>query len=386
MVTKRREIEPPDVDENGVQFLPDARQDAQDLLPSDADIAADEDQLEQLLADMPRSHNSAVSIYRLGANRKHSFLFSTVPGEITFPALLAKLRDEYEGGDFRVHGRAGGKLVFNEFVSVEAPKKKPVSEFDIEAMVRQRIEGNRSPSNDIAMLASTLQQGFLELGKLIVNNAPRVNESDLEERFMNRMLQMKSLFQPEKPVDNSIGIETFLKGVEFSRTLADGAAEATEMSVLKEAIQTVGPVIMQAMAQPKVSATAPITRPPQLAPRPVAVPGVAIPSMQTMDAQLDENMKALMGWYINRLVKAAAAESDPYAYAVQILDEFDEAKIREFITNDGAFDRIVALVPEAANYRQWFIDLKVEIQDTLDGPFEDSPESVQDSGTGDKPV
>ena len=363
--------EEPDDDEVDTTVAP--------LIPPEAyspqsEMNPDEEALQRFLADMPTSDNAGVSVYRLGLNRKHSFLFSFTPGELDYPQLLAKLRDEYEGGNFRVHGRNGAQLVFNEFVSVEAPKRKPITESDIDALVRAKLSNAQPSTDQTAMLAQMMQQGFAQIAQALTQSRPVLSPEEQEDRFMQRMIQMKTLFdRPAQAQPEGSGIETFLKGLEFGKSIMEGVGEASELDVMRDAVKSFGPALLGAMQQggaPSQAAT----------PTPPARPRV--PAPKPLAQAVNDNMKALQIFYIGRMVNAAKQDSDPYAYAVSVVDEFDEAKIREFIGAPDSFDKIAALVPEAANYRPWFEAVAKEAIAILDGEEDEGDDGGIDNAPG----
>ena len=206
-------------------------------------------ELEKLLADLPPTDDNSVNIYRVLPNRQQSWIFSFTPGEINYSQLLVRLRDEFEGGTFRIVGRNMGDYVFNRGIMIERPKARPVQ--DVGEIVRQQLaaaspQGHSSDNTVLLEVLRVMQAGFSELGRAIV--AGGQNPGDSEDRFMQRMVQMRALFAPEK-VPESSGIDTFLKGLEFGKSVMDNAGNANELDVMRDAVKSFGPVLVQAMSK-----------------------------------------------------------------------------------------------------------------------------------------
>ena len=226
-------------------------------LENDGHFIGNADPFEMAIAEFPSSAEDAtISVNRVQLNNSLAFLFSYHPDEYSIAQLQTKLRDEYGGGKFRIRGVANKKLRINQIIHIEAPIKK-TSDIIAVAPANQ----GQSQNDIIFALMQTMNQGFQELGKLIVqsaqNNAPSYDPQEAEDRFMNRMLQMKSLFGDNAPKQGA-PVELFMKGIELGKELMGSTGESTTMDVVKEAIKTLGPALAGAMLIDKQK---PIPRP-----------------------------------------------------------------------------------------------------------------------------
>ena len=368
---------------------------------NDGHFVGNSDPFEMALAEFPTSDDATISVNRVQLNNSLAFLFSYHPDEYSISQLQTKLRDEYGGGKFRIRGVAGKKLRINQIIHIEALVKKP----DALAIVPTQNVGQNQ--NDIIFaLMQTMNQGFQELGKLIVqssqHNAPVYDPQEAEDRFMARMLQMKSLFGESAPKQDA-PVELFLKGLEFGKEIMGSAGESTTMDIVKEAIKTLGPALAGAMLIdkqkmiPSPQAGAPLiprTRPSHARadaiPSPVVVPYQpfgqvsppymgAPPLAQTQpiahdsvndDTNETEKMRALIKKYVGDLCIAASANEDVTPYAQKVILDLGEDTIGDYLEEGNLIKELGNYEPQIYHHVEWFTLLSAKLEELI---FDDVP-------------
>ena len=76
------------------------------------------------------------------------------------------------------------------------------------------------------------------------------------------------------------------------------------------------------------------------------------------------------------ILAAAASVSDPWPFAGMVLQFFDEAQINTYIHAPDWFEKLRAEMPEAANHRAWFDQLRADVLEQLAGEGEPLGELV----------
>lgn len=350
---------------------------AQELFGSNPDDGEPEDvALLDVLADLgANAADALVNVYRIEPNtKKLKYLYRCMPVEFN----METLRDDYDGGDFRIHVKRDGLLLANKAISVETPRKKPEPLAPVIAPQQ---------NNDLAvMMMQVMQTGFEKLGTLIVeasrgNQVPPVNPADLEDRFMNRMVMMRQLFDPGTKNDSAQLMEMFTKGITIAKELGGGGGESSEMDVLNNAIRTLGPALAGAASLPSMASPVSLPPPqqsftnpnmlsrqsvpvaaqtPQIPSRPAA-PSVTAPgqpqqtpsSAQAPGDQMQQMMK-----YVAILAEKAKANKDPALYADLIIDELGPDQVKELLADPALLDKAAMMFPDIALYKEWFENLR----------------------------
>ena len=80
--------------------------------------------VDALISEFRGVDDTTLSVFRQGVGKNRlAFLFSSTPDDMTGSEIMEKCRDEYMGGDFRMHVRDAAGLVKNVGFSTEAPKE-----------------------------------------------------------------------------------------------------------------------------------------------------------------------------------------------------------------------------------------------------------------------
>ena len=83
------------------------------------------------------------------------------------------------------------------------------------------------------------------------------------------------------------GIDVFLKGLEFGKTIMENAGDSSEMDVMKEAVKTLGPAFMQVLSTSPSAAPTPAVRP-----YPARIAAPPPPLQEKVDANMQMIIKA----------------------------------------------------------------------------------------------
>ncbi len=342
-------------------FLPQAT-------PPQDDSLTDDMALLNALADLGQTDNDAkVNVYRADAikgNRGGAFLFSCSPDEFS----LEKLRDEYGGGNYRVHVRANGGLVANKLVAVEEPKNKPaLPQAQIAADVMQPITA----------MTQAMITGFENLGKLIIQSQqPKESRADM----LRELLLYKEIFgASNQPQVNPL--EFVKQGIDLAKELgAGGGKETGTMDVMMQLLDTFGKPIAEtianAQAQQRLNPpqVQPVVSAPQLTNNAVIapVPASAAVMTESQPVQLDGDTMQAMRGYLDFLIAQAQAGNDVYTYAGMVLDSAPTEQIDQFIDRPDWLNYLAQFQPEIRNHELWFTQLRDAIKELLT----DEPEGV----------
>ena len=341
------------------------------------ELTQEEEDLQGILAELGTARNVTMSLYRTGSGRKLAFLFSCQPSDYSLGELQERLRDEYDGGDFRIQVRKGSKLMVNQGLSVEAPKKlkeyeKPKeNNNDIVALIATMNENSRQSSDDMRTLMMKQSQDNMNMVlKMMEIQAQNNNQKDSGPDMFTMLATFKELFGDKKEDP----MNTFLKGLEFGKELGSGNED-----ILTTAVKTFGKPIAdmvehfnQASPIPAPAASRQQMKPqkPQQQIENKPAPNNA-PENQA-EGQDEVLLKLLeLKPYINMLVVAASQDADIDTYANMVLDQVDNNTLYQVLNNNEYWDKFFIVVQPANQFRQWFEDLRVTVLDYLNQDSED---------------
>jgi hypothetical protein len=339
------------------------------IIPQD-DTIPDDMALLNALADLGQTDNDAkVNVYRADAikgNRGGAFLFTCSPDEFT----LEKLRDEYGGGNYRVHVRANGGIVANKLVAVEEPKNKP------QAPVAQIAADVMQP---ITAMTQAMISGFENLGKLIV--AAQVQQQGRKE-MLEEMLLYKNMFSSSsQPQQNPF--EIFKEALALTKELVPGAGGESEMGatgVMMKLLDKFGEPLSNVLLQAQANKASTSSAPPivqansqaiQLNPAALTAPvHAALPKPE------DDAIMAQMKQYLNFLIEQAKQNNDVYTYAGMVLDMAPQEQVDAMLERDDWLTMLATFEPDVLNYAPWFTNLRAAMLEML------TPESEPDNNDG----
>lgn len=333
------------------------------------------------LAELGTEDSATVTVYRdVKGRATGSYLFRCTPGEFSVADVMDKLRDEYEGGVFRVVVTANGQRVRATMIEVEPPKKsafgfleKPVqppqqNTSDLANVLLQMQESNRAQAELMRESFMQMQQQntqtLLEIFKAQAGGTEKTTTAEM----LNLLTIARSLAAPSEIAQGPEKmIEMFFEGMKQGRELSsDGGGEK---NILQTALETFGPAIAELAGrvnqqQPQPQRRPPINQQHQQLQRPseqIAAPieGEVQPIQPQPANQMDEMLVAAQP-YIAMLVNAAAQEADPEVYANLLLDQLPHENLREYLENDINFNMLLTYFPPSANneLRPWFDSLR----------------------------
>ena len=337
-----------DVDPETGRILEDD-ENGRESLSSDQDRAIDE-----IIGEFEKSDENIV--YRASINKvpdgykkggKEEWCFDVDSAEIT--GMRLRLRDEYGAGIYRVRVYKNNKLIRQFDYHIAKPSiTKPIVSNDNPAL-NAMAEQIRILSENQTKLMERLLAG---------NQAPQSNSID---DFVKLSTVMKNLAPPQiahegnNGMSMKDGMELFTKGMELAGEMrGDGGDNWT--GVFKELLKglPVGEIIsnlskLQMQRRPQLAGPQQPQRQPQFQTPPLNNQDGNSPA--ATGAVLEQQMKYLIGKAINN--------SDPSLYAEWLLDNADQALIRQMANDPNVLGQLAVVFPRLndANIRQWFVEL-----------------------------
>lgn len=342
-----------------------------------------------LLSELGGNRDYTINVYRSGVGRKTPFLFTGSVDEYTLGELQEKLRDEYGGGDFRIHIRNSKGLVSNKGISVEAPRKKEEGE-------KYREKDNRDSDRFtelMMMMQESQRESREQLQTMMVESANRqtdmlmrmmelnaANKSQKSERdIIDYIPLFKELFANDKKEENPL--DYFFRGIEFGKEV--GGNEDVLSTMAKSVL---GPLTQIGLAN-QSQQNRPLLRAPVPAPKPQApsAPESTAPQSEpqnngpTMTPEQQQQMEQMQP-YLRMLLTAAENGSDPYSYATMILDVIGDDAAATYIVPAENYNALMTQAPaEIQMHRQWFDSVRDVVVELLADSGE-SGQHVEQSG------
>lgn len=330
--------------------------------------------LSNVLADLGGESDAKVNVYLVEPGKGNSFVGTFDPVSFSIEAI----QQTYGAGEYKIHVRRDGRLVANRTIRIAQPKTA-----QIPAM--SPLTGK----DDINKLAETMNAGFQSMANMLAQAVQSVAANQPKSKTTQEMLQemmlMKQLLEPPQPAQNANQIDLFMKGIEFAQGITPREGDPGAGEIILEAIKNFGGVLSQAKTMP--SAPAPVRQVP-LPPAPAQPSHAAQPAQAPQPARApqpaqfaqpstDENMNLAKRMYLNLLLKNAEVDNDPMTYAALAIDVQGETAVREFVNRPQWFDLLCSELPEAANYRPWFEEMRENILTLLSqtAPAEDLTET-----------
>lgn len=281
-------------------------------------------------------------------------------------SVLARLRDEYQGGEFELRVIRGNRIFKRKRVAIEAPKV---------AQIYKKPESELSGENLLNVLEKQ-QENFLKSVSEIFNAVkPAVQESPIKQMaemmaLLDKMKTYNNAGQP--PPAQQLSLMDQLKDVlEVQKLLSSGKPESGETSngdIILSLLENIGKPFTEHLAK-----NAPAQQ----------LPGPAIDKINQDKKAKGESVNMIkIG--INVLLAAAKKDSDPAIYVDLILDRFDENQIKQYLTNPAAMENIIKMQPDIANYQNWFTELLSLVKAQVETPATLKAENSHNGN--DKPV
>ena len=319
------------------------------------------DDLSDVLAELGGIDDAKINIYRAGGAkgmRGGEFVDSIHPIEFS----LQWLRDNYGGGEYRVHVRGNGRIITNRMVKIADPIRR--SETAPNSGVNNMSFGG------LEKLVETMQAGFMQLGQLIVKSAEvsrpaQVDPMAMQQQTMQMLLTMKQFVEPSQPQGNSSdAMSMFLKGLEVAKELKGDFSdrEPGSSDILLKAVEAFAPAIASMAATPKPQQIQPQMMPALPLPEQFAQPAQNFSTGDVMTQQLKQ--------YSAMLVMLARDNKDPYAYASLICDSTEPSEILAVVNRPDVYTYLASINPDLGDpsIRPWLDEFISEIKNILTPP------------------
>jgi len=327
------------------------------------------------MADQPKLTVYAQPADSMGRNatRGQEFLFDCDLDEYEFTQLLARLRDQYGTGRYRLIARDGkGGFLFNRGVTIRAPKKPD------DATARPQ-----NPSDMFETFSRIMEQQQARTEQMIQRLMSGQKSGGLfDGGGMEQMALMFGMIEKVSGIFSGKAVQTDIVG-EFQKLAAlketmaglfdhdSGGAGKGLHDTLTETIRTLGPLFVegarqQSQGQPRrdpARLAAPATQAAQAA---QAAPSAAKPNPGSRPAaQMTEEEKVLHA-KINLLVNLAGAGMDPESIADSVLDQTADEHLpalKGFVEAPDVLEQMAAMNGQVLHYRQWFTALRDSLRD-----------------------
>lgn len=291
--------------------------------------------------------------------RKLSFLFDCGLDEYEYSQLLAKLRDEYGSGTYRIQGRdAKGGMLFNRAISIEAPQKTD-----------DRRE--RDPSHTFAsfqrIMAEQQERTEALIERLTTRGAAGQTQAQNPLEMMAAMMGMVTNLMTvmntgtaAKPTDALAEMKRFAEFQTIGKQLfgIDGDGGGNEKNIhdtISKTIETFGPMLMQGAAALQARAPQPQRRLPNPSPTPSASNAPNQPRPETMENKPAADPK--LAAQVAVLLSNARAHVAPEVMAQSVLDMTPDDRLDAlyaFVSDPEMLAKMAAVNPGVNEYREWF--------------------------------
>lgn len=334
--------------------------------------------LMQKLDEMESQENASFRVYRQhsGNTSKMSFLFTVPADQFSLEELLSKIRDEYGGGDFRVHLRgptnAGtNQLIANRIFSIETKQEK-----------ERPIE---TKTNELAPVVDRLMERIERMEerdreRAMQNHQPPADPFAMMERVTG-MLSNLGGFMPQQNQQQKSLLEQMKELKELQEMAGDLSGESNSgfTELVKNGLQPMLDIMKEdAKARKEARESGQPYQPAQ--PQPQQNP-TGNNAMQNLGS-LDEGTKAMLS-NVRTLLVAAQRNGNPDTYADIVLDFVPEEKHIElfnFLSLPDCIETVKKHFPEVAAHETWFITLRDSILAQFDG--DDGPGDTSDHVDG----
>lgn len=335
--------------------------------------------LMSFLSELGSTESAHVSVYRdVKGSARGAYLFRCTPSEFSLADVMDKLRDEYDGGNFRVVVYANGQRCKNELVQVEGPKKSAfdfmnkgqppapaIPQNDLASALLQIQESMRAQSDSMRdMMLSQQQENtrmlLTVLEKSAGNNAPPQQTSLAE---LVQLLTVAQTIGGAKSDSSSSEkmLEMFFRGMDQGREQAGGEGD----SVLVTAVKAFAPALadIAKLASSQAQPPQPLQ---QRQPEPKKIELNPAPGSQQLpieanaaDVNAIPDAAEAAKPYLQMLLNAAVVNGDPEVYANMLMDQVPQSLLSEWLESDMNYQMLLSYFPqEAKAVYPWFDSLR----------------------------
>lgn len=292
--------------------------------------------LDELLGELNDStDNCYVALYRQPNGAKASLILLEqfpVDKYDTF-GLWNFLRDNYGPGDYRIHVRENGKLRANNLMTIEAKKT---------------VEKNGpTPVGEASNILNTVLERMERQNNLIMQMMQQQQQPQQSRQdFYQEMLLMKQIFDSGNQ-NSGNAMQQLRDSMDLLKEMGvtiNGEAKEKEEPGFGDLLEKMTPLITASMGQPQSSEN----------------PSKPKPKVDPQKMMLKAGLASLLN--------AAQKNSDQITYGEWILDQVPEETVKNYITSDGAFEKLIEIEPRVAQHKQWFLDLGEHVKAQLGLP------------------
>lgn len=305
--------------------------------------------------------NGKVNVYRTSPGKPLAFVKSYSPMEFSLETLQA----EYGPGDYQVRVYGPGGLKARKNIVIDKPLNSPQFPVAVQAQQNDR-------------LIEVMNQGFTRMAEMFAGAMSKFADNQPKPKTAMETLQELQMMKEIMGVNNNPAPSVDpLQMIETALALADkiNPRPAGENDLLLEGLKAFAPLATAAL-QHAPAQTSPSTgaiSSPQVLAAPAPAQSAAPAALQV--AQPENKESEMLKYYVWLLVQNAALDNDPVTYANLFIDTAGTEGAKTFCESPDWFERICALQPDAAKYREWFEEMRADV---LELTKPDSPDNSGD--------
>lgn len=285
--------------------------------------------------------------------------FSCLASELP---VTERIRKNFGAGAYEIWIYKDGKIWRRPKLNIAQPKET------LESIAPQ----NNELSGVFESMIQMQQRQFEEMKAIIVANQPApVNPMQSMQEMITTMQLMKELSGGNVPPPPTIDpMKQFESSMELAQKMMDmsGGTERSPSDALYKMAETIMPVLIEgAKTETTQKPTEAQSRSVRQTAQPIQNP---TPTQNpTPSPEEKQNMfQMIIKRKLNELVKLAANNNDPELYADVMLDQIPDIyldKLKTFISDPNAINRLAALNPAVNNSLEWFDAFKARIIDNF---------------------
>lgn len=326
--------------------------------------------LSNLLATLGGDVESSVYIYREGpgGHRDVTYLTECPPDEFS----MARLQDEFNGGNFRIHVRSEGRIMANKPIRV-APRPTAQNNQSLLAPVQSQINDLAGIVKQLAVLVADSRQP----------QAIQQPQAQSRKEMLEEFLMMKDLMGGGPPPRQVDPFDQMTKVLELSKTVSSmsggGGGDAPDaLSVIMKGMEVFGKPLAEAAAAQRLAMAGAMQNP--IDPRQISLPldQQPIPAQPAQtEATTESNDMMQLQFYLSYLVGKAKGNSDPVIYAGLMVDNMTDEQINALLLPADWFEKLCGINKEASAFREWFSEMRqVALEMLTDDEAADTTEEI----------
>jgi hypothetical protein len=336
----------------------------------------DEMALDNMIEQYGTESRAVVKFYRVARGETDALLEQLPPAEFEFLHMAKK----YGRGSYRVKVYApdpnrDGRLVLrvNQQERYEGEVSSPV----VMPAQSQQSSGNDALAMAIANMGKMMNDSILQLGALMVNNQAKA--PDMADMLQNMVMMRQAMGIDNQPQSGGVGgmsemIGLLKQGIDLGRDMGGNSPEDNVGAMLRlgeKVLPSLAGLAEKAM-QNRPSTSAPIVR--------RALPTPALPADHPESEQLltqvithPQGESELFGLnkyspfkgQIAQLVDVVERnnQTDPYAYAVMILDNMPDVAVNIILADINLVNNLAEVDPRVYQHREWFNQLALDLKE-----------------------